>query len=167
MTIQRKYIYLGACGIAALIVIVTVLSSKAQKNEALDKVDFSVFDSPDKPGSGKCMDRQLVWMLLQLEKRTGFPILKWINSGARTPVHNRKVGGVYNSSHKIPVCKAVDIKTPTRAIQRKVAYEARRIGFKRMGIGKTFIHLDVDRRKKQYVAWGYPKGARPPFNPFV
>jgi hypothetical protein len=106
-------------------------------------------------------------MLQQLETRTSYPIFSWINSGARSPSHNSRVGGVSNSSHKIPTCKAVDIKAYSKSIRNHLVSAARDVGFKRIGIGKTFVHLDIDDLKSQYVAWGYPSGATAEVNPFV
>ena len=134
---------------------------------AIVNVDLSVFDSPDAQGSGSCIDSQLVAMLLQLEQKTGYPIFRWINSGVRTSYWNKKVGGVKNSSHEIPNCKAVDIKASSKAVRNNLVLKAREVGFKRIGVGKTFVHLDVDTNKSQYVAWGYPSGSKPPINPFV
>ena len=31
----------------------------------------------------------------------------------------------------------------------------REIGFKRIGVGKTFIHVDIDKNKSQHVMWLY------------
>ena len=130
-------------------------------------INYRLFDSKDILGSGDCMDRRLIRMLISLEKETQLPIFKWINSGARSPAHNARVGGVKNSSHLIPQCQAVDIHAPTLEIQRKIAYTAKAIGFKRIGVGSNFIHLDIDEKKRQYITWGYPAGNRPPFNPFA
>ncbi|XWK79807.1 D-Ala-D-Ala carboxypeptidase family metallohydrolase [Kordia algicida OT-1] len=141
--------------------------SKKSTRRVTRKIDLSVFDSPDVPGSGNCMDRRLLMMLEQLEMRTGYPIFDWINSGARSEAHNRKVGGASRSSHKIPTCMAVDIGVPSTDIRNQLVYEARNIGFKRIGVGRTFVHLDTDENKSQYVAWGYPSGRRPDVNPFV
>ena len=132
----------------------------------VDNIDYSVFDSPDAPGSGKCIDRGLVAMLLQLEQKTGYPIFEWINSGVRTPFWNSKVGGVANSSHLIPTCKAVDLKAANTTIRNNLVMAAYQVGFKRIGVANTFVHLDVDTNKTQYVAWGYPAGTKPPINPF-
>ena len=44
---------------------------------------------------------------------------------------------------------------------------ARDVGFKRIGVGNTFVHLDIDEGKSQYVAWGYPSGTVAAVNPFV
>lgn len=166
MRLKQEYIFFGLAGITAVIVVVIVLREKLPAIAAEPKVDLSVFDSPDQPGSGRCMDKRFIAMLVRLQRETGYPIFRWINSGARTSYWNAKVGGVANSAHKIPVCKAADIRTSSKDIQRKLVAAARRIGFKRIGIGKTFVHLDIDNTKVQYVAWGYPKGQKPPFNPF-
>ena len=137
------------------------------KNRKSNQVNLHVFDSPDIKGSGNCMDKDLIKKLIKLAEITKLPIFEMINSGARSAYWNTKVGGVKNSAHKIPTCKAVDIKAPTKRIREMIVFAAKKIGFRRMGIGNTFVHLDVDDSKKQYVAWGYPSGNRPPINPFV
>ena len=157
----QKYIYWGL-GIAALAVVGTLLLYKSKKQ----KVDLSKFDSPDMAGSGMCMDREFIRMLQKVQRKTGFPLFQWITSGARSAPWNQKVGGVSNSAHKIPTCKAADIKTPTQEIRDALVHAAREVGFKRIGIGSTFVHLDNDETKPQYVAWGYPLGSKPPYNPF-
>lgn len=168
---QHIYFGLGTLSVLLLGAFVVYKVNKHKKKGvqfiSQQSIDLSVFDSPDIPGSGHCMDRQLVFMLQQLEARTGYPIFSWINSGARSPAHNKKVGGVLNSSHKMPTCKAVDIKTSTKFIRNHLVSVARDVGFKRIGVGKTFIHLDIDNLKSQYVAWGYPSGSKPEINPFV
>jgi len=148
-------------------IVIDRLSRKQKKLARAVKVDFSVFDSKDQPGSGRCIDQELLHKLILLQKRTGYPVLKRINSAVRSASHNRKVGGVSNSSHLIPKCQAVDIHTSTRSIRDRLVIEARNVGFKRIGVGRNFVHLDVDRFKSQYVAWGYPKGNKPRINPFT
>lgn len=170
---DNQHIYFGLGTLSVLLLgAFIVYKTKASKKKPIQiishqPVDLSVFDSPDMPGSGNCMDPQLIFMLQQLEAKTGYPIFSWINSGARSPFHNKKVGGVSNSSHKIPTCKAVDIKTSTKFIRNHLVSVARDIGFKRIGVGRTFVHLDIDNLKSQYVAWGYPSGSKPEINPFV
>jgi len=168
---QHIYFGLGTLSVLLLGAFIVYKTKRSNKRQVQiinqQPVDLSVFDSPDMPGSGNCIDRQLIFMLQQLEARTGYPIFSWINSGARSPSHNKKVGGVSNSSHKMPTCKAVDIKTSTKFIRNHLVSVARDVGFKRIGVGKTFIHLDIDSLKSQYVAWGYPSGTRPEVNPFV
>ncbi len=158
-----QHIVWGLAGVS--ITVVGVIVWKTIKTKP--KIDLRKFDSPDHPGSGRCMDREFIRMLQRLEKKTRYPVFQNINSGARTAYWNTKVGGVSNSSHKIPTCKAADISTPTKAIRNKIVVAAKLVGFKRIGVGKTFVHLDNDTTKSQYVAWGYPKGRKPAINPFV
>ena len=169
MISSYKHIYVGI-GTVALIVGGAVLirylvESKIKKQES--SVDFSVFDSKDIVGSGRCIDRSLLKRLQLLEKRTGYAVLKNINSAVRSEFWNKKVGGVSDSAHLITKCKAVDIHAPTRAIRNLLVVQAYKLGFTRIGVGKTFVHLDVDMSKPQYVAWGYPSGTPPEINPFV
>jgi len=168
---QHIYVGLGTLSVLLIGAFLVYRKPKTKKKQiqiiGQYPIDLSVFDSPDIPGSGNCMDRQLIFMLQQLEARTGYPILEWINSGARSPAHNTKVGGVSNSSHKMPTCKAVDIKTSTKFIRNQLISVARDVGFKRIGVGRTFVHLDTDDMKSQYVAWGYPSGTPAEVNPFV
>jgi hypothetical protein len=59
-------------------------------------------------------------------------------------VHNKKVGGTSNSSHKTPTCKAESIKAQTTFIRNHLVSVARDVSFKRIGVGRTFVHLDAD-----------------------
>gem|GEM_PF-923543 len=163
MTGQERNIILAFLG-GSMGLILLVAIAKKNKREPLP--DTAPFDSPDLPGSGRCMDSEFLRKLQDLESKTGYPVFENINSGARSPSHNEKVGGVSNSSHLIPICKAADIHTPNRTIQRMLVFAAKAVGFKRIGVGSTFIHLDIDSRKTQYVAWGYPKGTAEPYGVF-
>jgi len=167
MKAHKQYIGLGVGVVLCTLFIGAALFRFRKPNQRILTIDFSKFDSPDRPGSGRCIDKTLLVLLDRLAQQTGLPIFDWINSGVRTPNHNRKVGGVSNSSHLIPICKAVDIKAPNTAIRNLIVMTAQQVGFKRIGVGKTFVHLDVDTRKAQNVAWGYPSGTPPEVNPFV
>ncbi len=162
MTKQEQYITIGL-GATLAITIAIVMAKK----KATPKINMKVFDSPDQLGSGNCMDKRLIKMLWQLAKKAKYPVFQKINSGARTAYWNSKVGGVSNSAHKMPKCMAVDISTPTITIRNKIVVMAKLIGFKRIGVGRTFVHLDIDTSKRQNVAWGYPSGTKPPINPFI
>lgn len=126
-----EYVYIGV-GVTAFIVVGAVA---ILMNRSKSKVDLSKFDSPDMPGSGKCMDKSFIKMLLKVQKETKLPIFQWINSGARSAYWNSKVGGVGSSAHKIPKCKAADIKTPTKEIRDRIIKAAKKACFRRMGIG--------------------------------
>ena len=80
---------------------------------------------------------------------TGFVI----TSGLRCPSHNKKEGGLASSAHLKGF--AVDIATPdslTRQIILSGLFEA---GFTRIGISKSFIHVDVDKTKPGPACWLY------------
>ncbi len=163
MNPRERNILLISLGVSAGLVLVIVLFARKKAKPLLDT---SVFDSPDQPGSGSCMDQGFLRMFQALEGRTGYPVFQNINSGARSAAHNAKVGGVGNSSHKIPTCRAADIHIPNRETQQNLVYAAKAVGFRRIGVGRTFVHLDNDPSKSQNVAWGYPMGTKPAFNPF-
>ena len=163
VVIKKEYVYLGV-GFLSVTVVGTIAILLASSKS---KIDTSKFDSPDIPGSGKCIDKTFLKMLQQVQKKTGYPIFDWINSGARSAYWNSRVGGVRSSAHLIPTCKAADIGFRNRTIRDNIVKAAREVGFKRIGIGSNFIHLDNDSTKKQYVAWGYPAGSPPPYNPFA
>lgn len=111
----------------------------------------SEFDSPDDPGSGLKMNERLLRMLDEARDIANIPFI--INSGYRTPQHNQKVGGVPTSSHTKGL--AVDIRcTETR--QRSIILKSLiDVGFNRIGISKSFIHVDIDTTKSPNVIWLY------------
>lgn len=75
---QHIYFGLGTLSVLLLGAFVVYKANKYKKKGvqfiSQQSIDLSVFDSPDMPGSGNCMDRQLIFMLQQLEARTGYPI---------------------------------------------------------------------------------------------
>ena len=92
----------------------------------------------------------------------GVPMV--VNSGARCPVHNKKIGGVEDSSHVVDLdkgikAKAMDVETLTWWMVFKVTYGLIRAGFKRIFIYITItktlkikpkhIHFDGDQSKPQ------------------
>ena len=84
------------------------------------------FDSPDLPGSGaEFMDEEFLNLLDRARDEAGVSFK--ITSGFRTPEYS------------------IDLK--------KRGYPF--IGFRRIGIGKGFIHVDLDRAKVQDVVWVY------------
>ena len=76
-----------------------------------------------------------------------------INSGFRCPSHNADVGGSQTSSHMIGC--AADIKCTDGWSRYKILDALIRVGFNRIGIGKTFIHVDNDTQKPAGIVWLY------------
>ena len=109
------------------------------------------FDSPDELGSGAKMNEDLLTMLDSVRDKFKKPIT--INSGYRTVSHNKKVGGKRTSSHLNGL--AVDISCRTSSDRFELLNILREVGFNRIGMGSTFIHVDIDLRKAQNVIWTY------------
>ena|SRR5690554_4314680 len=94
---------------------------------------------------------ELVRILDEAREAVGRPFV--INSGIRTPERNRAVGGSETSSHLTG--HAVDIRCPDvrfRFLALRALIDA---GAERIGIGRTFIHVDTDPGKSQEVIWLY------------
>lgn len=109
------------------------------------------FDSPDIINSGLLMNDDFVLLLNEARKVANIPFI--INSGYRSKSHNAKVGGKQNSSHLKGL--AVDIKC-TNSRDRYIIIKALLdCGFNRIGINKSFIHVDLDESKKHSVSWLY------------
>tara|TARA_R110000803_G_scaffold54078_3_gene110677 strand:+ start:4563 stop:4973 length:411 start_codon:yes stop_codon:yes gene_type:complete len=109
------------------------------------------FASPDDLTSGNMMDSLLLDKLDLARDICGFPLI--INSGYRSIEHNKKVGGVANSSHLLGL--AVDIHC-TDSRKRFMLLDALLVaGFDRVGLADTYIHVDVDPEKKPCVIWTY------------
>ena len=113
----------------------------------------SEFDSPDAPGSGLTnMNIAFVAQLDLLRAKCGFPFK--IHSGYRTPSHNATVGGVDSSAHEAGL--AADVEAVDSTSRFRIIQNALSLGFARIGIGNSFVHLDVDPSKAQNVVWLYP-----------
>lgn len=113
--------------------------------------DLWEFDSPDMIGSGEAMNEDFLQMLDKCRDLAGLPFV--INSGFRSKEHNASVGGKANSSHMKGL--AADIAAPSSHYRYRIIEAAIKVGFNRIGIGKTFIHLDNDKDKPKEVAWLY------------
>ena len=109
------------------------------------------FDSPDVPGSGEGMDKNIILRLDFVRADVQLPIR--VTSGIRTPIHNAKIGGSHTSSHLSG--KAVDIACLDSHTRFLLIAAALRYGIRRIGVGKNFLHLDMDSDKAQSVAWVY------------
>lgn len=76
-----------------------------------------------------------------------------VNSGYRCPAHNTQVGSKSTSSHTKGL--ACDIGATSSSQRFAILSALLEVGFKRIGIAKTFIHVDYDKDKTSKVAWIY------------
>lgn len=101
------------------------------------------------------ISRNLVLGLEALRLRAGAGIK--ITSGYRSPAHNARVGGVADSQHIFG--RAADIQCKSILDMFKLANLAYAVGFRRIGVSPTFIHVDVGSGESY---WVYEKsGVRP------
>lgn len=82
---------------------------------------------------------------------TGIPLV--ITCAYRSREYDLAKGRSGNSAHTRGM--AVDIRCTTSANAFKIVQAALKVGFTRIGIGKTFIHLDSDTLLPQNVMWNY------------
>lgn len=101
------------------------------------------------------VDQELVEKLQELRDLLDTPIT--INSACRCQDHNKKVGGVKNSYHlSTPgkLCEAADIACSSASERYRIVGLAGAVGFSGIGVGTTFVHLDI--RKTTPALWIYP-----------
>jgi len=99
---------------------------------------------------------RLTALLDDAREIAGVPFV--ITSGCRCEKHNTDTGGKPDSSH-LPLksnafyCMAVDISTANSALRYVILRALIMVGFNRIGIGKNYIHVDIDPYKPQKVIW--------------
>lgn len=114
--------------------------------------DISEFDSPDFPGSGEKMDKTFLKMIDRARRKAGIPFI--INSGYRTPFHNRQINGSETSSHLKG--NGGDIECDDSVSRLRIIQGLIYAGFTRIGIADNFIHADNDPDKPDCI-WLYQK----------
>lgn len=97
------------------------------------------------------MDQGFLDLMDKVRYTAGIPMV--ISSAFRSRdweiAHGRSGDGAH------PHGKAVDVKCRTSANRYKIVRAAILCGVRRIGIGKTFIHLDNDPSLPQNVIWDY------------
>ena len=96
-------------------------------------------------------DPELVRMLDEARHIAGVPFV--INSGLRTRARNAEVGGAPNSAHITG--HAVDIRCPSNRHRFLIVRACLDVGFRRVGIGQTFVHVDSSPDLPPDVIWLY------------
>lgn len=93
----------------------------------------------------------LLERLNRVRELVGRPLT--ITSGLRCPVWNIKEGGVQDSEHLTG--EAADVRCAGSVERYELLRHGFAAGFARIGVGKTFVHLDVSRVKVAGVIWLY------------
>ena len=117
--------------------------------------NYDEFDSPLQEGSGQLMSNEFIGMLDAARDLAGVPFK--ITSGYRIEAdieRLRKAGYKVskNSSHLKGL--AADIACNTE-IRYNMLESLMKVGFNRIGIANTFIHVDIDPDKPPFVIWTY------------
>lgn len=97
------------------------------------------------------MDEGFLALLDRIREAAGIPIV--LNSAYRSREYELAHGRSGSSAHTRG--QAVDIRCHTSANRFRIIRAAIGWGVTRIGIGKTFIHLDNDGTLPQGVMWDY------------
>jgi hypothetical protein len=96
------------------------------------------------------MNKNFLFVLDEAREFAGIPFV--INSAYRSPNHPLSVKNPTSSHIK---GLAVDIKATDNATRFKIVEALISVGFTRIGIADTFIHVDLDFNKRQNIIWTY------------
>lgn len=119
----------------------------------------SEFDCPSEVGSGDNMWPRVVFMLDALRSLLGRPLP--INSGYRTPAHNKAIGGAPKSAHMEGLAVDIGTRKLTKAQRQTLIAYAIQLGFTGIGIAQTFVHLDMKARRASWIYKGKGQEAIP------
>ena len=107
-----------------------------------EKLDFSACEPPCSPEQ---IHSQVLDYVRSAQALCGFRLR--ITSGFRSKAYERSKGRNGSSSHSKTPGLAVDISVVDSHTRYKVILALLYLGVPRLGIGKTFIHLDIDESK--------------------
>lgn len=96
------------------------------------------------------MNKDFLFVLDEAREFAGIPFI--INSAYRSINHPLSVKNP-SSSHIKGL--AVDIKATDNATRFKIVEALISVGFTRIGIADTFVHVDLDFDKRQNIIWTY------------
>lgn len=97
------------------------------------------------------MDEGFLHLLDLIRERAGIPMV--LNCAYRSRDYDLAHGRTGNSAHTRG--KAVDVRCNSSANRYKIVKAALECGVNRIGIGKTFIHIDNDKSLPQGVIFDY------------
>ena len=101
--------------------------------------------------SVKDLNSKLVERIIMAQRMCGEQFV--ITSGFRSQSYERSKGRKGSSSH----CKglAVDVSAISSHLRFKIVAGCILAGFPRLGIGKTFLHIDIDETKPHPIIFHY------------
>ena len=116
---------------------------------------YDEFDSPLQEGSGQLMSNELITMLDDARDLAGVTFK--ITSGFRveSDIQRLKKAGYKvsaKSSHLKGLAADIACDNSTRF---KILDSLLKVGFNRIGIASTFIHVDIDPDKPPFTIWTY------------
>ena len=117
--------------------------------------NYDEFDSPLQEGSGQLMSNEFIGMLDAARDLAGVPFK--ITSGYRIEAdieRLRKAGYKVSNTSSHLKGLAADIACNTE-IRYNMLDSLLKVGFNRIGIADTFIHVDIDPDKTPFVIWTY------------
>lgn len=112
---------------------------------------FTVAEVSCSCGCGARLSEEFLELLEDVRTTLGLPMT--VNSAARCPQHNMEVGGKPASAHTHNC--AVDIKCPDGEYYYRLLEAAIECGVPRIGLAKTFLHLDNDPTLPTPRVWFY------------
>lgn len=124
--------------------------------DKLKYFSYSEFDSPLEKGSGQKMQLEFLEKLDKARELAGIPFK--ITSGFRVPadIDRLKKKGYKVAKHSPHLGGwAADIATLDSVSRFIILKALLDVGFNRIGMGSTFIHVDCDPTKAPFVIWGY------------
>lgn len=117
--------------------------------------NFTAGEFKSKDGSQQWLVCPLLVSQLQtIRDRLGVPLK--INSGYRSPEHNKKVGGASNSMHIYG--NAADVACPSGITPERFAGLAFHVGFTGIGVYNGRVHMDTRTTGRAY--WRKDGGTR-------
>lgn len=101
-------------------------------------------------GGFEMMEAEFLEMLDRTRDMAGIPFT--LNSAYRCPAHNKAIGS-HSDNH--PSGQAVDVKCLYSVTRYIIVTSALKVGFKRIGLHREFIHLDNRRVEPVASIWFY------------
>lgn len=97
------------------------------------------------------MDDNLLTFIDNLRESIKKPLI--LTSAYRSPEYDKSKGRSGKSAHTEG--KAVDIQCNDSQLRWKIISNALALGCTRIGVGNTFVHLDISTKLPQNVIWHY------------